>query len=448
MGEPSKYWVKTEFAGTGQIRKSEVPEANRFFQKQLPEFIGQSKVPDREIQRRLVNWYGAGEDVEQPMAEICLRCYTSNAIEWHCLEFVKKFGSIDPIALMSQVLHSEFIAEVLASFAPAKSALSTWTKWKIFSNKEVKRFLRFEHGIIMESDWQILCSTSIAKLKRLLETERTAYEAGRGIELLQVFKEVYCGQLRAEREKLKQNNQSYRRPYPAPTQEQLIQMALRLSPNSPLGSEDILNQLKELAKVLRIHRAQPSVPRTVGFDQQQPEEDLLADYRSPCVAKAVNEVIEARLHNLNQGKKGQKKVEQYLNALGLFYCQGIPMKDIALAIELRDQPSVSRLLDRKTLKADISRHMVMCMRGCLDKEYVKKFSSPEELKKWDEHVSSFLEEDVEKLMQADAREGFTSQNRQMQTVLAQEICRCVQAVCRQCLKVACQCSSQRRKDDE
>jgi hypothetical protein len=448
MGEPSRYW-NVEFFRTGQIRKSEgSPEARRFFQEHFPEFVGQSKVPDRKIQRRLINWVKSGEEAEQQMAEFCLRCYTVNAIEWHCLRFVNKFNQVDFDALINRVLHNEFIAEVVASFDPEKSALSTWTNQKIFSNKEVKRFLRFDYEIIMERDWFILCDTSVAKLKRLLEAERTAYEARRGSELLQVFKEVYCGQLRAEREKLKQKNQKSRRPYPDPTQEQLIQMALRLSPNSPPGSEDVLNQLKELAKVLRIHRAQPPVPRSARSDQQQPEEDLLADYRSPCVAKAVNEVIEARLHNLNQGKKGQKKVEQYLNALGLFYCQGIPMKDIALAVGLGDQPSVSKLLDRNTLKADISRHMVMCMRGCLDAKLGNKFSSPEELKAWDENVSDFLEKDVEKLMQADAREGFTSQNRQMQTVLAQEICRCVQAVCRQCLKVACQCSSSRRKDDE
>jgi len=438
MGEPWKYWTRVEFASTGHRRKSEVPAVKLFLQKHFPESAGQSKVSDREVQRCLTNWVRAGEEADRQMAQLGLHCYTTNAIEGHCRKFVNQFNQVDFDTLIGLVLQDEFIAEVIASYDPEKSALSTWTKMRIFSHRDVKRFLRLDHGIIKETDWQILCSTSPGALRRILGSERTAYEVGQGGELLQVFKEVYCGPLMAEREKL---NQKSRRPYPQPTQQQLMKMALQLPPRPDSGWEDVLNQLRELAKVIRTDRAQPPVPPSARSDlSPEPQQDLLADYRSPCIAKAVSQVIETRLHHLSQGRNGEKKGKQYLNALGLFYCQGASMKDIARMVDLSDQPSVSRLLDRKTLKADISRHLVVCMRGCLDEGIGQGLSSPDRLKAWDQRVSTFLEEDVDKLMRADAKEGYTSQNRQMRTLLAQEICRYVQTVCRQCLKAACQCS--------
>ncbi|MBD2541175.1 hypothetical protein H6G60_20500, partial [Coleofasciculus sp. FACHB-SPT36] len=91
MGTASRYWLLMKIDSFGKCRTEEVELAKAFFLTQFPELSDREDMPDREIQRQLMQWF-QNDDPRRQMAEVCLRCFISHQIQEFCLELEQKFG--------------------------------------------------------------------------------------------------------------------------------------------------------------------------------------------------------------------------------------------------------------------------------------------------------------------------------------------------------------------
>jgi hypothetical protein len=448
----SKYWLLVKIDSFGNCLTQEIEEAKAFLCQQFPELADGKDVPHRELQHQLMQWF-RNDDTHRQMAEVCLRCFISNQIKDVCLELEQKFGKnhdftsgeLLPLVLdstlrsppqgtnASQTTYPSITTRILQSFDPDKSNLSTWTLRMVKSDRLFKQFL-LEHGIEQVTDWMILSYMNPGRLKRVLsEFDRTPAEINLALQLLDSYHQVYRTQLLQHR---KAGDKSR---YPEPTSEQLHQMAEQLSAIRAVFPEQILEELQELAQLLRAERlrAKKGSVRSVSLDKSKTpamrnttssennaneQSEFLADYRQQvdtCLAQSVQQVIQARFTYL-QGKKKQK-AQNFLLALHLFHCQGVAMKEIAPQLGLKDQPQVSRLLELKTLRSDIGRRMLLCLRSRVLK-LVQCYIDPKQLLDLESKLQSVLDEEISTALEKAKKETHIGHNRLMNSQLSQTIC--------------------------
>ncbi len=452
MGMASRYWLLVRIDSFGKCRTQEVEEAKAFLCQQFPELADGKDVPHREVQRQLMQWF-RNDDTRRQMAEVCLRCYISNQIKEFCRELEQKFGKnhdftsaeLLPLVLdsilrsphqgsnASQTTYPSVTTRILQTFDPDKSNLSTWTLRIVKSDRHLKQFL-LEHGIEQLTDWMILSYMNPGRLKRvLLEFDRTQVEINQALQLLDSFHQVYRTQLLSHR---KAGDKSR---YPEPTTSQLHQMASQLSATRTISPEKVLEQLQQLAQLLRSDRirarkglarsepldksATPARRNTTSSEDDSNEySEFLAGYRQhfdSCLAQSVQQVIQARFIYL-QGKKKQK-AQNFLLALHLFHCQGVAMKEIAPQLGLKDQPQVSRLLELKTLRSDIGRRMLLCLRNRV-LHLAQCYLDPMQLVDLESKLQSLLGEEIDKQLENSKKENYIGHNRVMNSQLSQTIC--------------------------
>ena len=456
MGRASRYWLLVRVDSFGKCLTEEVEEAKTFFHEQFPALTDIEDVPDREIQRRLVRCFQE-DDTHCHIAECCLRCFISNQIKEVCLELEQKFGKqhdftsaqLLPLVLDSTLRspsqetdepHTNYLSvtsRILQTFDPNKSNLSTWTARLLKSDRILKQFL-LEHGLEQVTDWMILSYMNPGRLKRVLsDFDRTPTEINQAIELLDRFHHVYRAQLLLKRQA------GDRRRYPEPTAQQLLQMAQQLSATRIISPEQVLQQLQELAQLLRsdrlrarkallrsepLHKSETRRGRNTIDSKHNSDEqsEFLASYHQQldtCLAQSVKQVIQARFTYL-QGKKNQKaqkKAQNFLKALYLFHCQGVPMKEIAPQLGLNDQPQVSRLLELKTLRNDIGRRTLLCLRSRV-LELAQCYVNPRALRDLESRIHAVLDEEISTVISEAKKEASTGQNRVMNSKLSNIIC--------------------------
>jgi hypothetical protein len=452
MGMASRYWLLVKIDSFGKCRTQDVEEAKAFLCQQFPELADREDVPHRELQRQLMQWFH-NDDTHRQMAEVCLRCFISNQIKEFCRELEQKFGKnhdftsgeLLPLVLdstfrsphqgsnASQTTYPSVTTRILQTFDPEKSNLSTWIVRIVKSDRLFKQFL-LEHGIEQVTDWMILSYMNPGRLKRILsELDRTPTEINQALQLLDSYHQVYRTHL------LEYRKAGDRRPYPEPTASQLHQMAEQLSVTRTISPEKVLEQLQKLAQLLRADRlrARKGLARseplnksktparrntTSSEDDANEQSEFLADYRQQfdtCLAQSVQQVIQVRFTYL-QGKKNQK-AKNFLKALHLFHCQGVPMKEIAPKLGLKDQPQVSRLLELKTLRADIGRRMLLCLRSRVLK-LAECYVDPVQLVDLESKVQSVLDEEISVTLKKAKKESHIGHNRVMTSQLSQTIC--------------------------
>ena len=188
--------------------------------------------------------------------------------------------------------------------------------------------------------------------------------------------------------------------------------------------DDFLIHLKKLAQYVRQDRCRGPSPPTPQISDKAPDSDidqLLERYCKPCLAQAVEQTIDRRLTCLQQKRQGATKADQFLHAMMLFYCHSQPMTESAATVGLRNQSSVSRLLDRNNLQADIRRQVLVGLRQRIS-TLAMDTRSIDSLQSLDQQISAFLEPYVERIIAADRREGYTSKNRQMTGAYATHLC--------------------------
>jgi hypothetical protein len=449
MEDRAPYWQQLTLTSGGDIQRQVQPEAQAWIHR-LENDLGPDGGSDRALQSRLMALYGSTAP-DQAVAAACLHNFITHILYQRCVTLAQRFGqgsshphgpvaqtpftAIElfccvfaaplPVSEVAQEVDREFYdpltAKILATFDPSKGSLSSWCLTCLRGSRAVKRFLR-EHGIVLETDWQLLCRIRPGKLQRLLtaadcaSSEITTY-----LQLLSAFHHVYRSQLEEQR----RTNPS-RRPYPAPTEDQLMAMGQRFSSSPSMDASGLLNRLKQLAQYVRQDRCRGPSPRPPAPPPQAADPaitQLLESYCQPCLAQAVEQTIEQRLGHFQQKRRGAMKANQFLQALTLFYCHSQPMKEIAVAIGLRDQPSVSRLLNRDALQADIRRQVVACLLQRI-RQLATATQSPERLQALDQQIAAFIDPYVEGIIAADQREGYTSKHRQMTSAYATQLCHC------------------------
>jgi len=310
MGTISKYWRLVRIDSFGNCQIEDIEDAKAFLHQQFSGLAEQEDVPDREIQRQLLQWFQAnssnlaGKDIQRMMAELCLRCFISHEIKNICLELAQKFGknhdfksedllplvldttdpalakatsgigktsgehgsfvdkvksrvgfrsSTQPTKVTDSPTYRSLTTRILQSFDPNKSSLSVWTTRMVKSDKEVQRFL-LECGIEQVTDWLILNQRTLGGLQRILSDfyRRTATETQQAVQLLESYHQVYRAQLLEQRQQ--QGKAKIKSKYPPPTEQQLRQIAELLSSTRKLSPEAVLTELQNLAQLIRDYR--------------------------------------------------------------------------------------------------------------------------------------------------------------------------------------------------
>ncbi|MEM9215425.1 MAG: hypothetical protein AAGD25_13900 [Cyanobacteria bacterium P01_F01_bin.150] len=451
MDDRAPYWQQITLTSGGHIERLVQPQVQAFIHR-LDAELNLEPTSERALQHYLMTVYGGTSPV-QALAEECLRNVIAYILYQRCVTLAKRFGNgqanphapitqtpftaielfccifESPISLKTtasptdQTTDREFYdpltAKILDTFDPAKGGLASWCTTCLQGSRAVKRFLR-DHGVVLETDWQLLCRMRKGKFRRILIAENCApTEIERHTQLLEAFHQVYRTQIHERRQ-----SSGSRRPYPAPMEQQLIEMGDYLSLPAPVDTPSLRNRLRTLAQYVRQDRCRGPSPPTPQAVDQAPDSDieqLLEHYCQPCLAQAVEQTIDHRLTCLQQKRRGDIKAAQFLHAMMLFYCHSQPMKEIAATVGLRDQSSVSRLLERNSLQADIRRQLLAYLLQRIS-TLATATRSIDSLQSLDQQIAAFLEPYVERIIAADKREGYTSKNRQMTSVYATQLC--------------------------
>ncbi|MDJ1182501.1 hypothetical protein [Roseofilum casamattae] len=444
MSNASPYWLWIRINAFGTCHSVEDQTARDFVGEQFTALLYQAPLPHAKIQQELQQSKEAAAQAGSP-AERCLRCFISHQIKQICLDLEQRFGATHdfthrellPFVLsdsphpVAHPTHHSLGDRILETFDSSKSTLSAWSTRLFKSDRMVKRFL-LDRGMEQVTDWLILNRTNIGRLTQILEQHQaTATEIEQACELLQCYHQVYRTELLAQRSK------STKRRFPEPTEEQLEAIAKPLN----LSPERAMQQLKYLAGLMRVARIQarggilpPSMPlprvESAPPEDSSEELDFLDRYREEfqyCLNEAIAKAIQTRLQSYATGKtprakeKGKHKQTQFLRALYLFHCQGASMSDIARELDIGDQPRVSRLLNLKALRADISRwtthqlsdRVLKLARGYADTDYLERVAA---------NVREILDREVNSAMAEAIREASCNQRPHVPSQLTQSIC--------------------------
>jgi hypothetical protein len=453
MGVVSKYWIWVRVVGLSRCESIELNEVKAFFLQEFPQFSPSDDVSDREIQRQLMLWL-CDDDNRRQMAELCLRCFVSSQLRDISIRLEGKFGKthdltsnhilllvLDKSRSMKEIPNSSNIStlmnRILETFDAEKSNLSTWTIRIFKSNKEVKQLL-LHHRIEQVTDWMILSYITPVKLEKILKNNCCSVEEiQQSLQLIDAYHQIYRSQL------LQTRQAGTKSRYPDPTEEQLRQIAEKLFSNCrnyPLDFlQDVRSKLQNIAHFIREERIRvrqgiTSVNSQDSWDNiheknhnnQQEQSEFSGLYNSSfdkCFTGAVKKVVEARItyFQAKRTAKSQKKLKNFVEALHLFHCEGVPMKEIAPRLNLIDQPSVSRLLELKGLRNDIGRNTSFCLKQCILKLIQSQFDDdlPPD---WELKVQDFLDKEIQTVIQEAEQEARNGKRQTMNSKMARTIC--------------------------
>ena len=455
MGVVSKYWIWVRVIGLSRCQSIELNEVKAFFQQEFPQFSPGNDVSDRDIQRQLMLWL-CHDDNRRQMAELCLRCFISNQLRDISIRLEKKFGKthdltsnhilllvldksrkIEEMPNSSTSNPSSLINRILETFDAEKSNLSTWTIRIFKSDKEVKQLL-LHHRIEQVTDWMILSYITPVKLEKILTNNRcSAGEIQQSLQLLDTYHQIYRSQL------LQTRQAGTKSRYPEPTDEQLRQIAEKLFPNRrnypPDVLQDVRSKLQNVAHYLREERIRvrqgttsinpqdswDNIPEKNHNSEEEQSEfsELYNSSFDGCFTGAVKKVVEARItyFQAKRTAKSQKKLKNFVEALHLFHCEGVPMTEIAPRLNLIDQPYVSRLLELKGLRNDIGRNTSLCLKKCI-LELIQSQLDYDLPPDWELKVQFFLDKEIKTVIQEAEQEARNGQRQAMNSKMARTIC--------------------------
>ena len=449
----SKYWTLHRLS-LGKCRGEEIIKAKEFLTQQIS---GGEEVGDRSIISLL--WQLYQSESPEPLAEVCLRCVISHYIKIQCHDLAKQYGrkhnftleDLLPLVLdstdssLNRGNHNSLTVRILQTFNLEKSSLSAWTKRILISDKEIKRFL-LEHGIEQVTNWLLLKQYNTRQLQRILK-EFYHYEQSK-IEqlskLLESYQIVYLAEIQAARNQINQERKQQglgklKTPYPAPNHQQLSSMADNLSPIWKLSPDEVLQELQNLAQLIRDYkssRARGVATQSLGKTEStlpayhQDEEDEINQFLTAfehqynsCFLRAVREVIEDRVKFYRRKKNA--KDQQFLKALYLYHCQVVSMGEIAPQIGLEKEYQVSRLLQQNEIRADVARKIVSYLISEIFQILSEKLSEQLSQEKQSElrtKLTPILHEKVNTEIHKAQKEDSVSKNRSMKNKVSQAVC--------------------------
>jgi hypothetical protein len=454
MEDHSKYWQLARLRVSGGHRVTELPTVKTYLHTTFPELLGKPDT-DRVLCKALFAAWESGET----LAGLSLRCCISHGIIQECQAILRQFGQAHPLdltellalslsdpgtALSTEELRpigrskdkqvfKPLAYEILASYNPSHSLITTWTRHLLRQHPDIKQYLK-ERGILLISDWALLNDTPPRRLQRLL-TERFDWVQSAAAEAALVhtaYRAVYL--IGASRGGA----------CPDPSSAQLQQMADYLQSHSQLTAspDSILKKLRLYAKQIRLSRInlQPEAMPEHGLEPaSEPDDDALPDasdflvgYRQQsvvCLDGAIAQVVQGRLGRYLRpiGKRQPKPAvaQQLLTGLALYYCQGESQTKIAPLLGLQRQDQVSRLLLLSELRSDIKLHTLNCLKNHIQTVVAASFS-PERLI----GIAAALDVLLDQLLKEDETAGATNNQytHPQASQLSQHICRYLDAL--------------------
>ena len=452
MGIASQYWTFVRLDPGGNCKSEEIAAARTFFQQQFPQTIEQSHFSDAAIQAQLFTLLHMPEmtvdSTQHQLAERCLRCFISNQITQVCTSLANQFGNyygfrlqdLLPVVLdddlrSPQRPYLSLAAQILQSFNPEAGSLTTWTIRLVRQHRELNHFL-LEHGLYLLSDWAILNDTKPERLRRVLSEiyQLSASEVDQSCVVLESYRAVYLS------DRLKQRSKG---PCVNPTDEQLFRISqlVQEKMGKALPPSTVFSQLSGLAKRLRQYRISvrggplPTQPIEHAETSEQmydlPDQfvnSLAADEQTQflttyqqafqsCLDQALEQVVHDRVHK----SKTPEQANHFLTALQLFHCQHLSMTAIAPQVGLRSQDNVTRLLKLKEFRADVRRWMLKYLRDMVLKT-ASNYVDPDRLEQLDNQIEMALHEQIEALMQEDAKQSKTPKDFVSGSIFARRLC--------------------------
>ena len=421
---PSHYWTFLKLTASGQTQTIQNPTAQTFYQT--------NPDPDRFFTH------------PDPIARFCLRCFISHQITFAVRSLAQCFGKDKGFTdrdLLPLVLDDDgkpdpspyrpVSFQILDTFDPQISSLTSWTIRQVRQHPEIKQFL-LEHGIYLITPWALLNDTKPNRLLKLLrQTNRTELEITQFCELLIAYRAIYLP------DRLKSRT---RKTCPPPTSEQLTRIALlvnpALSPKNVRIPIQTLTQLQTLAQLIREDRlgkkigiqAQKTIDDSnfqfpleseiISEDQTTDRDTFLNQYRNSFTTVLKTSIIRV-IHDRTIATP--KKAQQFLTSLQAYYCEQIAMGDIAQRIGVRGQDVVSRLMRLKELRSDIRCHMLSELKATVLSQ-ATHWRTPEELQQADRALDHALDEQLETLMQEESQRDKTPQGLKKESRLSIALC--------------------------
>lgn len=441
-----EYWTLVRLNSTGNRELQEIDGAKNFFNDFLAHLPRESQESDASIQKQLLEFSQTNSSQSSLFAQRCLLCFISWQIEKVCFSLEQQFGNFhgftcydlfpyvldDDGSLQSPTTYQCLSREILQSFEPEKSTLSTWTSRKVRQNKGLNKYL-LECGLYLVSDWAILNDTKPQQLENILGNfhSLTKLEIQQFQQLLSAYHKVY----RAERFCQRTHHQSKKKCQPPTTQQlQEITEVLQTKGIYSLSTITVMQKLQNLATQLRnyrIHVRGASFP-TESLDEQLNEnftlieqipsqnaenlitendetEDFLKTYRAQllnCLDNALNTVIQSRMKKLQ--KKDIDKANKFAIALRLFHCERLSMSNIAKQLGLRAQDAVARLLKLKEFRADVRQEILVKLKQQVI-ELAQKYSNPTSLTNLEAQITEALNEQIGNIISQAELEASTMQ---------------------------------------
>ncbi|MEO0405846.1 MAG: hypothetical protein AAF289_00700 [Cyanobacteria bacterium P01_A01_bin.135] len=438
------YWTFAYLSASGEVRHKPMESARDWFKQRCQDLLAKSDLPHRAIQRRL-------KTESDPLAKFCLRCFISQQIVYACQELAQRFGQahgfsrrdllpfvLDDDSLINprpQTGYRPLATQVLESFDPQQSNLSTWTARLVRQKSDLNAFL-LEHGVYLISPWAILNDTKQTQLEGALGDfhQLSTAEVKQADALLEGYHAVY----RQERVEQRRSGRCT-----APSTDQLRRIAAYLLEEYvlSLSERQVMQQLQVLAQRLRAYRIynRSKVFPTETLDNPDqkvsvdalpaPDEDtddgseaFLKQYRQELQSsldEALAAVVEQRVAYLTKRKGGEPR--KFLDGLRLFHCMGEVMGAIALKLGYTRQDQVSSLLKLKHLRADVRHHLLILLRDRI-LPLAQTLSTPATLKDLDQRLDQALDEQTNAIILEAKAEASRRRDGPLKSLFSRRLC--------------------------
>lgn len=441
MSSVSFYWQLVRLTSAGDCQIQALASVQNWVEHHYADVLTDDPLPHNQMQRQLVEvWRSPDSKAETAdLARLSLRCYTSHYIQHTCHQLAQQFGAFHGFTALNlfpfvlddrgqlRPIQPPFTLTILDRYDPEKSRLSAWTIRLTKNHDALNRYLFVVHGLYRVSDWAILNDTTVDQLQTILKDfhQCSGTELQEAQALLMNYHQVY----RQARWQQRKQGKKTGRCLP-PTPQQLEQIRPQSDP------QEILDVLKDLARLLRIYRIEvrggnPEVfrqrslglPEDVDMDAiadpqtvSEPTEadEFLQQYRQhlvQCLDEAIVTVIQARFSTLKS--RSLPKAHAYLEGLRLCHGEGKRMGAIAPLLTekfapdvvLKSQVQVTRLLALSPLRKAVCNHMIWGLQQRVEGEAIA-YVNVERLHQMADTLEGLLREAVEQVMSEAEAEAY------------------------------------------
>jgi hypothetical protein len=441
-----------------------IPHAQEFFHQESFHL----QCPERKVLADLLSRFKtpAIDVAERARVGLCLRCYVSEPILVACRKIDRLFGdhqsftyrdllpfvldddgkallildhdgktvlTLDVNGMPQVTTYQCFSLHILRSFKPndpSSMSLDNWAYLQTKQNPDLKNFLA-EFGFQQLSDWALLNRVRAKQLEQLPPGDR---------HLIEVFHAVY-------RRDRRQQNQGTKRCLD-PTITQLHEMTTLLAAHQRLiAPPELMSELRRVALQLRqydiwsyrepleLHdlttgdrQLRSDLPVVIENELDVEQQEFLIFFHEQlqlALQQSIRQEVSDRITHLRQSKGYAAFADQLIPGLGLYYRDGIALKEIATLLGMSGWAQARRILNPGEL---ISTVRTLTIRQVLSETLQKAEKkglthlppSPDYLERLVQQIEAIADAEI---FQEALDEIQTGKNRSMKSVYAEELCR-------------------------